>query len=426
MQYIQSAYNIVVKQNEESVYLYNSYSGAYAKLEKEVHAIVDNEIIDDKNPCPYFDELLKQGFIKPIELNEYNKILTTERSAIYDSSEEKLTFVIAPTLACNLNCVYCFEYGYRNKKTMSDETLYDVINFIQSKLNAQTKAIHITWFGGEPLLAFQTIVELNKMLMPIISDKEVKYTASMITNGILLTDDKAKYLAENCNIKNVQITIDGTEEVYCRQKGANSQQFNQVLHNIKTSLKYFKAAVRFNCGKNNYNDIVTIAKQIITKCDETKNLNLYLAKLVDYACSCDTNYYTQDEFDVKSLEFNKYVNQLLNREYKPKIPKYRKSFCGLIKLKNLVIGPDGEFYKCEHYVGRADKVIGNVKQGIFYTDELVNFLNNHMNDKCRRCKLFPLCIGGCPSQKRDLKGKDVCGLSLDYVKQILETYIKDS
>lgn len=118
-------------------------------------ATIKNETIDDKTPCLYFEELLKQGFIKPIELNEFNKILTIERSAAYESTEEKLTFVIAPTLACNLNCVYCFENGYRNKKTMSEETLDEVISFIESKLKNQTKSIHITWFGGEPLLAYK-------------------------------------------------------------------------------------------------------------------------------------------------------------------------------------------------------------------------------------------------------------------------------
>ena len=425
MKYIQSNYNIVIKQNEDNVYLYNSFSGAFAKLEKEVYSAIENAIIDDKNPCLYFDELLKQGFIKPIELNEFNKILTKERSAAYESSEEKLTFVLAPALACNLNCVYCFENGYRNKKTMSEETLDEVIKFIEAKLKNQTKSLHITWFGGEPLLAYNIITEFNKKLKPIIADKAIHYMSSMISNGILLTEDKAMYLAENCNLQHVQITIDGTEDVYCKQKGATALQFKQVLHNIKDALKYCRVTVRFNCGKDNYDDIVTIANQIVELCGETKNLNLYLAKLVDYTCSCNASYYSQEEFDIKTIDFNKYISKLLKREYKPKIPKYRKSFCGLYKLKNLVIGPDGEFYKCEHHVGRDEKVIGNVKQGLFYTDEVVNFLSNPMYEKCKECKLFPLCIGGCPSQKQDLRDGEVCNLSLKYVKQILETYIND-
>lgn len=424
MEYIQSVYNIIVSKDRDNVYLYNSFSGALAKIENAVYSVIEKEVLDDANLYPYFNELLKQGFIKPLGLNEYNKILMTERSATYESSEDKLTFVIAPTLACNLNCVYCFENGYRNKKTMSEETLDEVIKFIEHKLRNQTKAIHITWFGGEPLLAYNIIVEFNKKLKPII-DKAIHYTSSMISNGILLTEEKAKYLAKNCNLQNIQITIDGSEEVYCKQKGATSQQFKQVLQNIKTAVKYCRVAVRFNCGKNNYDDIVSIADKIVGLCDETQNLNLYLAKLVDYTCLCDTSYYSQEEFDLKSIEFNKYISGLLKREYKPKIPKYRKNFCGLYKLKNLVIGPDGEFYKCEHYVGREEKIIGNVKQGIFYTDEMIKFLNNQMYEKCNECKLFPLCIGGCPAQKQDLREGEACNLSLEYIKQILATYIND-
>ena len=76
-------------------------------------------------------------------------------------------------------------------------------------------------------------------------------------------------------------------------------------------------------------------------------------------------------------------------------------------------------------MGREEKIIGNVKQGIFYTDEMIKFLNNQMYEKCKECKLFPLCIGGCPAQKQDLREGEACNLSLEYIKQILATYIND-
>ncbi len=425
MKYIQSDYNIVISKDRDYIYLYNSFSGAFAKIENAVYLIIENEVLDDKKPCPYFDEFLKQGFIKPLELNEFNKIITMERGAIYDSSEEKLNFVIAPTLACNLNCAYCFENGFRNNRFMSDETVDEIIKFIGNKINNGTKSIHITWFGGEPLLAYNTIFEFNKKLKPIIADKTIQYMSSMISNGILLTEDKAKYLAEECNLKNIQITIDGKEKTYCKQKGATPVQFRQVLNNIKNAVNHLKISVRFNCNKDNFEDILFIANEIIDLCKCNENLKLYLARLVDYSCGCESNFFSQEEFDSKYIEFNKFVCQKLGKDYKPKLPKYRKSFCGLFKLKNLVVGPDGELYKCEHYVGREEKVIGNIRQGLFYTDEMLDFVSNKIYAKCKECKLFPLCVGGCPAQKQDLGEKEACSLSLNYVKKILKGYIKD-
>ena len=132
----------------------------------------------------------------------------------------------------------------------------------------------------------------------------------------------------------------------------------------------------------------------------------------------------QDEFDIRHIEFDKYVCNLLQRPYKPRLPRYRKNFCGLYKLKNFVIGPEGEIYKCEHHVGMAEKIVGDIRCGLYYTDDMINFMNTALYDKCKSCSLLPLCIGGCPSVRQDLQNEDTCRFSLEYIKQLLSTYIE--
>lgn len=423
MRYKASIYNIVIKKSGDSVYLYNSYSGAFAKLEKNVYDIIATQEISDEQPCEYFDQLLAEGFIKPLELNEYNRIIAQERLAVYEKSDDSLSLVIAPTLACNLNCGYCFESSSRCNKFVSEQTVDDIIAFISRRLRPHMKKLHITWFGGEPLLAYQTILDFNKKLNGIISGKEVAYTSSMITNGTLLDEDKVKKMVEQCALRNVQITIDGTQEVYCRQKGATPKQFEQVINNITSALDYLKVSIRFNCARDNFEDIKQVAVMLISRCGAHRNLHFYLAKLVDYSCSCSANFCSQVDFDKMNIEFDKYVCELMGKEYKPKLPKYKKSFCGLYKLKNYVIGPDGELYKCEHHVGRAEQVIGNVKRGLFYTDAMLDFINLAFPEKCKKCLLFPLCIGGCPSQRQDIKNREACNISMVYIRDLLLDYI---
>ena len=422
MKYNESMYNIIITQNNDYVFLYNAYSGAFAKLEKTVYESINDKVVDDSKPCKYFQELLSEGFIKPLHLNEFNRILAYEKMAIYERNDDRLTFVIAPTLACNLHCHYCFEKGYQRDQFMTNEMVKDVLEYINKQIRSNTKYVHINWFGGEPLIAFDIIATLSENLIKDLQEKGIQYSASMITNGVLLTPERVNILSEKYALKKVQITVDGTEEIYCRQKGATPKQFRQVLNNIKEAIKYIHVLIRFNCGKDNYDDILEVTKQIIDYCGVNKNLNLYLAKLVDYSSKCETGYFKQDEFDLKVIEYNQYVSRLLNKEYKPKLPRYRRSFCGQFKLRNLVIGPKGEFYKCEHDLGREDRIIGNVYQGIFYTDTMMNFLENAVHEQCKECKLFPLCIGGCPSQKRDLKEGQRCWLSIEYIKQLLMRY----
>ena len=425
MKYNASDYNIIIEENEDYVYLYNSFSGAFAKLEKEIYNSIASTVIDDAYPCSYFNDLQEQGFIKPVDLDEYNKIITTERYAMYEDGRSGVSFVIAPTMSCNLSCKYCFEKKYIDNSFMSDNTVDAVVDYIDARIKKEKiKRISVLWFGGEPLLAYDVIVAFSKKINSIIQKNDVTYSSSMITNGILLTEEKAEYLAKNCGLKKVQITIDGTESIYCQQKGASAEQYKAVLNNINNALNYMKVAVRFNCGKNNYPDIISAAEYIVSLCGQHKNLSFYLAKVADYGCDDSNELCFQEEFDEKVINFNQVSCSLLGREYKPTIPTRRKIFCGLFKLKNVVIDPNGELYKCEHHLGRHDKVIGNVRQGIFYSAATLKFINNDVNEKCSKCKLFPLCLGGCPAQREDLYSGEACCFSLRYLQNLLQKKIK--
>lgn len=134
MEYNTSIYNIVIREDGDNIYLYNSYTGAFVKLEKRVYESIDMRTISDTNPCEYFDQLLTHGFIKHKELNEYNRIITEERLAIYDSTCENIELVIVPTLACNLNCVYCFENSFRCNKSLNNRTIDRIISFISKRI----------------------------------------------------------------------------------------------------------------------------------------------------------------------------------------------------------------------------------------------------------------------------------------------------
>lgn len=423
MLYKYSYYNIVLKDGDEFVYLYNSYSGALCKLEKAVHNDILNTMLDDNNKCKFFDELLFQGFITPLDLDEYNRIILNERVAVLSYPKKTLSYVIAPTLDCNLNCEYCFESVYKSSKIISAAKSIEVANYIISRLSNNVDEIHIEWFGGEPLVAYEHIIKFSEYLIPKLEEKQIKYSANMISNGVLLTQEKAKILYEKCKINKVQITIDGTKQIYCTRKRATEKQFDDLLENIKSALEYLKITIRLNCDCDNYEDLKTVTEQLLSYCNNHKNLIVYLAKLVDYSRCGGEQFFSQDIFDQKRIDFNKFVCQLQNKPYEPQVYKYRKSFCGIYKLNNQVIGPDGEIYKCEHHVGQTDKIVGNIKYGLNYNDFLMKFITNEPLVKCKTCKIFPLCLGGCPAQKYDLPQGESCFYSEYYIKHLLDRFV---
>ena len=64
------------------------------------------------------------------------------------------------------------------------------------------------WYGGEPLLAISPIERLTKKFKKICKRFNIEYSASIITNGYLLTEDVCNKLLD-LDITDAQITLDG-------------------------------------------------------------------------------------------------------------------------------------------------------------------------------------------------------------------------
>ena len=83
-------------------------------------------------------------------------------------------------------CPYCFE-KHRRKK-MSKKVQNDILNFIERTIRfTKVDKIYITWFGGEPLLAYDVIDSLSQRMIELANKWKIQYSASIVTNGFLLT-----------------------------------------------------------------------------------------------------------------------------------------------------------------------------------------------------------------------------------------------
>lgn len=400
MRFVSSRYNIPIHINNSSVYLYNTYSGAFAKLERQVYDKITISSFE-RHDVAHFDRLLSEGFIVLEESNEYNKIVIESKKDSYGDLSRELSIVIAPTLLCNLQCVYCFEK--KNTQIIMDKNTQDTVaEFILKKLTPETKNVKINWFGGEPMLAFDAICHVSKLLKEELSKLNISFTPTMITNGILLDEEKCSILKNDCNLTHVQITIDGNEVEYCKIKKASASQFRALMNNIKSAVNFFPVSVRLNGTKNNFDDLKNITKQLYFDCNHNSNLKFYLARVVDYDNKMNKEYYSLNEYLNKKIEFDNFLSKLMNLQNCLEIPHYRRNYCGALKLNNVVIGPEGELYKCEHFIGQKNKVIGNIFDGYFYNDQFTKFTENKFRKKCKSCVLFPQCLGGCPVQRATL------------------------
>lgn len=130
-------------------------------------------------------QLLKIGeFVIPKEVDEKNLIRLQSLKTKFSASHLDLTII--PTSDCNFACVYCYEKDFVSNQYINKDNQEALLDFISGKASLISN-LHITWYGGEPLLALSIIESLTEGILDICSRHNVQYSASMVTNGYLLS-----------------------------------------------------------------------------------------------------------------------------------------------------------------------------------------------------------------------------------------------
>lgn len=147
---------------------------------------------------------------------------------------------------CNLDCKYCFYlekenlYAKKSNWMMSDTVLE---NYIRQYIEAQNvPVVNFAWQGGEPTLMgvefFRKAVALQKRHA---GGKQI--TNAFQTNGVLLNDQWAEFLAQNQFL--VGISIDGPRDLHDRYRVSKGGQptFERVMQGVECLKKH---RVEFN------------------------------------------------------------------------------------------------------------------------------------------------------------------------------------
>ena len=78
----------------------------------------------------FFNELQRNGFVVLKEVNEYFNYMFKAKSFALDKHSDFASYIVAPTMRCNLKCLYCFEECNNDTSIMLDDMLEDVYLFI--------------------------------------------------------------------------------------------------------------------------------------------------------------------------------------------------------------------------------------------------------------------------------------------------------
>ena len=301
-------------------------------------------------------------------------------------------FVILTTTGCNARCFYCFEQGAK-VSNMNEQTAHDVADFIERKGD---KKVRIQWFGGEPLVNIRAIDTISNDL----KNKKIIFTSKMVTNAYLLDEDVIKKAVNLWNLDSLQITLDGTEEVYNRIKNYVykdvSSPFKRVLNNIESALKSgINVSIRLNMDEHNAEDLFDLSKMLVEKFHHYKNCYIYVVRLFEDTCSKIKNREANDRHKLikNSIELQKFIDDNMP---KPDIDKLPKSFstpnkCMASNDNSVMIVPDGHLGKCEHFVD--SDFFGSIYNDEYDYKKIAKYKERKIvSSDCEYCKYRSLCL----------------------------------
>ncbi len=165
---------------------------------------------------------------------------------------------------CNLNCSYCFakkdNYLSDNNLKMDFNIAKNAIDFL-IKHKGSNKNLNITFFGGEPLLNFDLIIEVLNYSEKIEKETGAKFSFSLTTNGTLL--DKKKYDLIKDKVE-IMISIDGTKEIHDQNRKFKNgyPSWDLIMSNLHSLKDYInRLAVRATISDDSLN-LVNIYKNL--------------------------------------------------------------------------------------------------------------------------------------------------------------------
>ena len=399
-------------ENSGQYYLYNSQTGFLSTIEKKLYERLfdhDFETLDDE-----IINALKSKKIIMEDEHLYDYYYKKRQNYFASIGYQKsLGLVIAPTTGCNFECPYCFE-GEKMNKCMSAEIIDDLVEFINSY--KQTKTLNITWYGGEPLVAFNVIKTIVEKIQERCTIENL--IQSIVTNGYLINDDVLDFMKSN-NFESIQISFDGNALRHNKTrylKGSHQPTFDRIMFNVDRLYnempKELKINLRININKESEDDYF-VMRQLLKEKYPDKRVTVYPGFIREEGkgnkCMCYNSLFGKARFDF----YKNMAKQGLHVDFYPH--EYSKG-CMVCINNSFVIGPSGEMYKCWSDFNNPDKIVGSIKDQEITNNTLMGrytFESTIFNDKrCKDCKLFPICDGGCSwfRYKNVFEGKkyDLC------------------
>ena len=363
----------------EGLLLYNTLTGELLLLDRK-------EAGQWPNSGEY---LVKHWFLVPQDFDELRHCeqIRTVLRLTQPVKKNISRYVIFTTTDCNARCFYCFEKGQR-RFSMTEQTARDTARYILN--HAGENIIAIRWFGGEPLYNVGVIDSISQ----ILRDAGASFESTMVSNAYLFDAEMVEKARTLWHLRNVIVTLDGTEEVYNRTKAfiyRGDSAFRRVLGNIDRLLDAgISVTVNLNMDARNAQDLFDLADQLGQRYAGKTMLRARAALLIEYESKI-----SHFETPQQALETLQALNERLAsygiREKRRLSSHLKINSCMADDPGSATILPDGRIGRCEHF-GDSEEV-GSIYEETWDKQKTAAWTELHpAGEACRTCAAYPQCL----------------------------------
>lgn len=392
--------------------------------------------------------LQERGYVLPDAISE--SLIVADK---YGEFQQELAaspthILLVPTYACNLACTYCFQQGMKEGELISREVVDAFFRHLDERFGQEQPRPFITLFGGEPLIASPRQLEIIGYIAS--QAREKNYELAVVTNGYDLQEYVELFQASGVRIKEIQVTIDGPEEVHDSRRGTADGRgtFQRIMQGISQAIAAgYPINFRVVVDKENLPSLVPLVRYL----EEQGWLDLPPGR---FKTQLGRNYELYDCYARPQHLFNRlemWAAYAALAQQEPLLQKFHQpDFKGIGYLvqqgemlvpafdtcpaakKEWVFDLYGHIYGCTATAGRADHRLGSFWPEVNYDQEALKPWQNRnvlTIPECRDCSVAHVCGGGCGAVAWSRTGKvmapdcrpikDLYALGLEYYRHRL-------
>ncbi len=412
-----SHYNTLCQAEDGTWLAFNAMSSGFATLTPAQYEET-NKILNDpdgyrcktEDAKQLKDDLVKGRFIIDDNVDELKILKVRDHSERFNT--DTLSLTICPTMTCNFNCLYCYQSKFTFQKmlkrarniTMTDDVKNGLIRFLKGRVDT-LRSFHVDWYGGEPLVCLDLVVELSAAFKNICESNGCFYTSGLVTNGYML-DKEAAVRLKKAGVDAALITLDGPPSMHDVRRPLKNGKgtFDVIIDNVKAAVEIMEDInIRINVDKTNYGGMPEFL-DILEENGLKDKIRIYFIPL-EYDMNAKTEVakicwaiseFSEREIALSELGVSKGFKVLNLLKVNP---RSASRLCSAVKQNYYSVDPSGNLAKCLGDLGDVEHRVGYIDEEgkLNLSHTVVEWLawSPFEKEDCAHCHVLPICRGGC-------------------------------